>query len=76
MKEDRKSLAGAYTHMMTLDAWKDLEKWAMEEEQYSMKRQDDKPAKDLVFAEVCEERGYRKGIKKILDHAAQRKEGI
>lgn len=75
-KQDKKALADAYNSMMNLGAWKDLEKYAEDERFMSMRRIDDKSAANLSLGEVCEERGIRKGIFKILQHAQQRAEGI
>ena len=73
---DRKPLANAYAQMMDSPAWKDLEKWAMDESDRSMKAQDAKPAVEMIINEVCEERGYRNGLRRLIQHASQRKEGI
>jgi hypothetical protein len=62
--------------MMNMDAWKDLEEWASNERDASIKRVDDRAASDLNIGTVCEERGIRKGILKIIQHANQCKEGI
>lgn len=74
--EQKSSLQRAYTTMMAMDAWKDLERYADEERDASMRRMDSKAATDLSLGEVCEERGLRKGMHKLILHAEQRKEGI
>ena len=74
--EEKRTLANAYALMMASDAWLDLERFMIEERTSSMRRIDDKSAASLSLGEVCEERGIRKGIIKILQHAAQRKEGV
>lgn len=76
IKEDKKALADAYNSMMQLAAWKDLERYADDERHASMRRMDDKSASNLSLGEVCEERGIRKGIFKLIQHAQQRAEGI
>lgn len=76
MNEVTLNLSKAYASMMQMDAWKDLERYAEDEREMSMKRIDDKSARDLSLGEVCEERGIRKGILKVLQHAELRKEGI
>ncbi len=75
-KEEKKAMASAYRQMMQLPAWKDLEKYCAGERDASMKRMDVKPATDLSLGEVCEERGIRKGIHKVIMHALQRCEGV
>lgn len=74
--EDKKYLADAYNAMMRMPAWKDLENYAENERTSSMKRMDDKSASNLSLGEVCEERGIRKGIFKIMKYAEQRGEGL
>jgi hypothetical protein len=74
--EDRKALADAYNSMFLSAAWMDLERYAKAEKEASMKRMDSKAASDLSLGEVCEERGVRKGIQKILQYAQQKGEGI
>jgi hypothetical protein len=74
--EERTRWASSYSAMMQTDAWKDLEKYALNERELSVNKIDAKSAADLSLGEVCEERGIRKGIFKIMQHAAFRKEGI
>jgi hypothetical protein len=76
MNEAKKALANAYAIMMQTDAWKDLERYAIAERDASAKRIDDKPASDLNLGTVCEERGIRKGIFKLIQHAEFCKEGV
>lgn len=64
-----KTLRTAYAEMMNSLAWKDLEAWALDERERSMKSVDSIAAKDLSINHVCEERGYRNGIKKLIDQA-------
>lgn len=70
------SMKAAYDDMTKLPAWKDLVDYAEGEMEASMKRIDSKSASDLNIGEVCEERGVRAGIRKILRHVDMRKEGI
>lgn len=76
MSEVKKGLAGAYAAMMQMDAWKDLARYADAECEASMIRQDSKPAVELIVQEVCEDRGIRKGMKKLIQHAEFCREGI
>lgn len=73
---DRKYKSKAYSRMMEDEAWQDLEQYAKNEQTASLKRIDDKPAADLSINSVCEERGFRKGILKILQHANECRNGI
>jgi hypothetical protein len=75
-KEAKKARVNAYQTLMQMPGWKDLEKWAENEKFLSMKRMDEKSASSLSLGEVCEERGIRKGIMKILNYAEQCREGI
>ncbi len=74
--DERKSIAKAYHDMMQMPAWKELMKYANEERDASVKRVDDKNASDLNIGTVCEERGIRKGIFKLIKHAEQSAEGV
>lgn len=69
----KNGLAHAYEIMTQSEAWKDLEKFMLDEKDSSMKRIDNKSAMDLTLGEVCEERGIRKGILKIFRHVNERK---
>ncbi len=73
---DKKALAAAYQSMMRMPAWEDLERFGNFEREASMQRIDVKPAKDLSLGEVCEERGIRKGIFKIVQRAKQCRDGV
>lgn len=75
-RDVKKSLSNEYTIMMNTPAWKHLEKYAHDEREMSMKRVDVKAASDLSLGEVCEERGIRKGILKLIQYADQCKEGV
>lgn len=70
MKPDRD-----FAQMITLSAWKRLEKWAEEESDRSMRMIDGISAKDLSVNHVCEERGLRKGILKVIQYANGQAEG-
>lgn len=74
--EERKNLAKAFELMMSMEAWKVLEDYSARECESSMQRMDSKSASILSLGEVCEERGFRKGIRKILKYAKDCKEGI
>ncbi len=74
--EESKSLANAYASMMNMNAWQDIVRFANEERDASIKRIDDKSAADLNLGTVCEERGIRKGIFKLIQHAEQCREGV
>jgi hypothetical protein len=72
----KKELIAMYTAMMQTDGWKHLVDFAEKEREQSMKRMDSKPAADLSLGEVCEERGIRKGIFKIIQHAEFCRDGV
>ena len=63
------SLKGQFEAMLATDAWKALESWVAHECDESMKRHDNKSAADLIINEVCEDRGIRKGMRKVLQQA-------
>lgn len=64
---DRKERASRFNSLMASDAFKELEAWANNEVETSMLRMDGTPASELNLGLVCEERGTRKGIKKVID---------
>lgn len=72
----KKALTAAYASLLQTSAWKDLIEYAREEQKKSMERVDSKAASELNIGTVCEERGIRKGIFKIIQYAEQRAEGI
>ena len=74
--EEKKSMSSAYHSMMVTDAWQDLVAYAKSEIESSYKRMDSKSATELRIGDVCEERGIRKGLLKILQHADFKREGI
>lgn len=74
--EEKKALSEAYRMMMLLPAWRDLEHYAETEVESSVKRVDNKSASDLTLGYVCEERGVRKGIRKLIQHAEQKRDGV
>lgn len=74
--EGKKSFANAYASLMEMAAWRDVVQFIKDEKAQSIKRLDDKSAKDVSLSEYCEERGYRKGLEKILQHAEFRKSGV
>lgn len=65
-----------YSVMMEMPAWKDLERYAKEEKDASFRREDSKTATNLSLNEVCEERGIRKGMERLLRYAEEKKEGV
>jgi hypothetical protein len=75
-KNDNNALRSAYAAMMEMEAWKDLVRFCEDERDTSMKRMDAKSAAELALGEVCEERGIRKGIFKVIQHAEFKREGI
>lgn len=75
MSDEKKSAATAYENMMQLAAWKDMAQFIESEKAQSIKRLDDKSSKDVTMGDYFEERGYRKGLEKILKHAEFRKSG-
>lgn len=76
VSEDKKAHTDAYRTLMNMDAWKDFEQFANAEVDASRKREDSKHASDLTIGYVCEERGIRKGILKLIQHAEQKREGV
>ena len=72
---ERRGLGSSYQQMTDLDAWKDLEAYIKEQRETSIKLLDDRSPKDLTLGEVCEERGIRKGMLKILSHVESMKSG-
>ena len=74
--EDKKAIANAYEVMTSMPAWKELVQFIEAEKEHSINRLDVKPAKDVSVGDYCEERGYRKGLEKILQHAEYRKSGV
>lgn len=73
---ERKQLADNYAAMMQMQAWADLEQYLKDEILLSVNRSDSKSAAEITIGEVCEERGLRKGLNKVLQHALFRKEGV
>lgn len=71
-----KSFQAIYVALVTSEAWKDIEEYIKNEIDLSMRRVDDKPASDLNLGVVCEERGIRKGLLKILRYVETKAEGV
>lgn len=69
LTEEQKARANNYASLVNTEAWKDLERMAQVELKRSMNSQDNKDAKDLNINTVCEERGYRKGIRWLIQQA-------
>lgn len=61
--------------MMESLAWKDFVKYAEGEKTMSVQKVDDKPASELNLGMVCEERGIRKGILRLIQYAERKKAG-
>lgn len=74
--EAKKAKAKNYASMMATDGWSDLVKYADAERDLSMRRMDVKSAADLSLGEVCEERGIRKGLHKLIQHAEFCRDGV
>lgn len=69
-------MMNAYASMMSSDAWQDLKRWAENQRDESISKQDAKAASDLNINVVCEDRGIRKGIAMLMRHAEQKREGV
>lgn len=69
-------LSSAYIALIQSDGWKDLEHFMDMEREASMRRIDSKAASELTVGEICEEKGIRKAINKILRYVQDRKNGI
>lgn len=76
LTSEQLSLKTNYAQMMAMPAWKDLVGYAEDERVLSIKKVDDRAAADLNLNTVCEERGIRIGMRKLMHHADQRLEGI
>jgi hypothetical protein len=74
--EEKQALAREYASLMTMRAWQDLVNYMETERDASMKSIDDKSVGDLNINIVCEQRGIRKGMLKIIQHAEQCAEGV
>lgn len=73
--KDRADRGELYTQMIASKAWADFEKWANSELARSRDIIDAINAKDLNVNQVCEERGYRNGIRRMIQEARARAEG-
>lgn len=69
LTEEQKIRSERYAALVRTDGWRDLETVAKAELNRSMLSLDNKDAKDLNINTVCEERGYRKGIRWVLQQA-------
>jgi hypothetical protein len=67
--EEQKAAASHYKQLVASAAWQSLEKMAEEQCESSMTIQDNKAASDLNINTVCEERGFRKGIRWLIQQA-------
>lgn len=52
--------------LIKMEAWKHMENWIEDECQRSIDRLDIVDAKDLNINLVCEQRGYRNGLRKVV----------
>lgn len=66
---------GIFEDLINFEAWKHIEKWSEEECLNSMKRIDAISAKEININIVCEERGYRKGLRKFISEVKSLAEG-
>jgi hypothetical protein len=64
-----------YAQLLTMPAFMDLARWAAEESDRSMRMMDAVSAKDLCLNHVSEERGFRKGMAKVIQYAKGVAEG-
>lgn len=76
MNAAKEAKAKDYAAMMNMNAWHDLVAYAEAERDSSIKSIDDKSASDLNINIVCEQRGIRKGIFKVIQHAEQCRDGV
>jgi hypothetical protein len=76
MASEKKPLSGAYAALMQSEAWKDFVDYADKQCDSSMRMIDSKSACDLSLGEVCEERGFRKGMKKLIRYAEDCRDGV
>lgn len=74
MTDEQKVVAGIYKQLSGSPAWKDLMRVAEQEILRSRDHQDAIPAKDLNTNTVCEERGYRNGIRWLLKQVQTKSE--
>ena len=73
---EKRDASAAYRELTQMPAWKDLVQFIESEKELSIKRLDDKDAKDVTAQEYCEARGYRKGLDAILRQAEFRMSGV
>jgi hypothetical protein len=71
LTDEQKARASNYAALLNMEAWRDLVRVANDEISRSMTSQDSKDASDLNINTVCEERGYRKGIRWVLQEAGR-----
>ena len=67
LTKDQEAIAARFQSLMGHEAWKLLEKMCEDQKFLSMKTQDDTEAIHLNINKVCEERGFRKGIRWVID---------
>ena len=77
MSDDKKTaVARAYDALTQTEAWKDLVAFAEGELVRSANVADSTGIKDLDIRVVCDERGFRRGIRALLAHVEFKKQGI
>lgn len=59
-------MRNGFVDLIHTEAWLHMEKWIEEECQRSIDRLDIVDAKDLNINLVCEQRGYRNGLRKVI----------
>jgi hypothetical protein len=69
LTEEQKRRSSNFAALINTDGWRELEREAQREISRSMGSMDNKAAQDLNINTVCEERGYRKGIRWLLQQA-------
>lgn len=65
----------AFSVLVRSNAWQRLEAWVAHEVDSSIRLQDAKPADELNLGTVCEERGIRKGMMRVIQEAKGKAEG-
>ena len=76
MSEEKNNLSKAYASMMQMDAWRDLASFVDLEVSASLHNQDNRPLSELTLIEAAEQRGIRKGMRKVLRQAEFNREGV
>ena len=69
MTPEQKATSALYQQLIASAVWQDLERMGDEQRNSSMKLQDATPAENLNLGKVCEERGFRRGIRWVFEQA-------